>query len=493
MRKYFIFASPRIAHAQVGCLLLFLCCLCLVYSAMSARGQSSINSTDNAAMVWVPGGSFTMGSPYGSVSGGETQQVTLSGYWIYTNEVTVGQYLQFCTATGHPLPEWPGDQFSWAGVYAWAQMNANEPIVNVTWNDAQAYAMWAGVSLPTEAQYEYAACGPQEHNYPWGGTATAADPDNGWDPTRCANCLNCYFQNISTWPVNSFASGVSWCGAMDMAGNVREWCADWYGDYSSTPVTNPTGPATGTSHVARGGGWEDNSEDCWRCTERYAMGPFFWDFLGFRCVSDQTPAPVPIQGQGPWQGDNWWMFQHDAQHTGQSAFCGPDSPMVQWSKPMPYAVSCPSIGTDGTIYVYGDVDGIGGKLYAFNPDGSLQWVSPYIGSNPVAPAIGADGTIYVATDALYAFTPSGTLKWSFAGFMGGFRHQPGHRERRHHLCREWLLSLCHHRQRSKLHDTVGISQCECQSGHRHGRHHLCRGRKFIGHHTGRHAQVGIGH
>ena len=134
------------------------------------------------------------------------------------------------------------------------------PIVNVAWADAQAYATWAGVSLPTEAQYEYAARGPAENNYPWGGTATAADPGNGWNQNNCANAWNSYEENISTWPVGSFPAGASWCGAEDLAGNVWEWCADWYGDYSNTPVTNPTGPATGSFRVLRGGSWINDFE-----------------------------------------------------------------------------------------------------------------------------------------------------------------------------------------------------------------------------------------
>ncbi len=221
------------------------------------------NPTDNAAMVWVPGATFTMGSKFTDYWVRRTQQVTLSGYWIYKYDVTVAQYRAFCTATGHALPPFPSHSnypdspyigYSWAGKTGWNDAALQQhPIVNVSWLDAKAYADWAGVKLPTEAQWEYAAAGPQGNNYPWGGTATSTDNFNGWDATKCANQLNSYDVGISTWPVGSFPAGASWCGAQDMAGNVWQWCADWIASYSDIPVTDPTGPATGDTRVKRGG------------------------------------------------------------------------------------------------------------------------------------------------------------------------------------------------------------------------------------------------
>lgn len=156
-------------------------------------GTPGTNSTDGAAMVWVPGGSFTMGTAYGAWWNAPlTQQVTLSGYWIYKYDVTVAQYRAFCTATGYALPPYPtGVGYSWTNYTDWTASQLQQmPIVNVAWSDAEAYCAWAGVTLPTEAQWEYAARGPAENNYPWGGTVTAADPNNGWDQTKCANYYN---------------------------------------------------------------------------------------------------------------------------------------------------------------------------------------------------------------------------------------------------------------------------------------------------------------
>jgi len=270
-------------------------------------GIPGTNPTDGADMVWVPPTTipFTMGCTLaednGIASHGETQQVTLTGYWIYKYPVTVGQYLAFLAAnpnyispdTNSHLPPWPGDYYSWANCSGWSDPKIQEmPIVDVSWNDATGYAAWAGVSLQTEAQYEYAARGPAENNYPWGGTAKATDPHDGWGQIYCANWLNSIDDKITTWPVGSFPDGVSWCGALDLAGNVLEWCQDWLGDYSSTPVTNPTGPSTGIYPVMRVGSWYYGTADEYRGAFRnYGGRRSSWGVtLGFRCVS-HAPGP----------------------------------------------------------------------------------------------------------------------------------------------------------------------------------------------------------
>ena len=267
-------------------------------------GVTRVNPIDNAVMVWVPGGTFTMGSidAVGGKDEHPAHQVTLTGYWMYKDDVTVAQYRAFCSATGNALPHFPQpmidngqlSNFSWAGKSGWDDSTLQQhPIVDVSWNDAQAYASWAKVALPSEAQWEYAARGPRENNYPWGGTATAADQANGWDQMKCANGFNSRDKDISTWPVGSFAADTSWCGARDMAGNVHDWCAGWYGDYSSSPVTNPTGPATGSSRVIRGDSWDDIIESYARGADRssYVDDPSYCDLcVGFRCAS-LTPVP----------------------------------------------------------------------------------------------------------------------------------------------------------------------------------------------------------
>ncbi|MEI7834425.1 MAG: SUMF1/EgtB/PvdO family nonheme iron enzyme, partial [bacterium] len=144
------------------------------------------NAKDSASMVWVPGGTFTMGSVVDKDNSNAqpAHQVTLSGYWIYQYDVTVAQYRAFCTATGHALPRFPFFHIGWANWISWNDPALQQhPMTNVSWIDAEAYADWAGVTLPTEAQWEYAARGPQGNNYPWGGTAAENDIHNGWDET----------------------------------------------------------------------------------------------------------------------------------------------------------------------------------------------------------------------------------------------------------------------------------------------------------------------
>jgi formylglycine-generating enzyme required for sulfatase activity len=261
------------------------------------------NPQDGATMVWVPGGSFTMGSPDDiAIYHGEQPQhtVTLSGYWMYQHEITVAQYRAFCTATGHALPEWPNSWLSWTGKSGWTDPALQQhPIINIAWADAKAYADWAGVQLPTESQWEYTARGSHGYNYPWGGMATAADFCNGWSSAKCANYRNSFLSGKSTWPVGSFLADTSWCGVQDLAGNAAEWCADWYGTYPSEPVTDPTGPDTGDRHVRRGGMWfgmddgtqRDSGEE-YRNTNRdieYLDVPYL-NYAGIRCVA-AAPAP----------------------------------------------------------------------------------------------------------------------------------------------------------------------------------------------------------
>jgi sulfatase modifying factor 1 len=262
-------------------------------------GDVRINPKDGAEMVWVPAGAFTMGSTEEQIAAvlkkypKEYQEalkflfdaekpphkVYLDGYWMYKYEVTVKQYRKFCKATKKTMPKAP----------PWGWIN-NHPMVKVSWYDAAGYAKWAGVALPTETQWEKAARGNDGRIYPWG---------NDWDASKCASSLKTGLK--STKPVGSYPAGASPYGCMDMAGNVWEWCADWYDPnyYVNAPTKNPTGPSEAVkfevfgntikgARVLRGGSWYLADYEYCRCADRSYDGPAVrHNSYGFRCA--RTP------------------------------------------------------------------------------------------------------------------------------------------------------------------------------------------------------------
>jgi formylglycine-generating enzyme required for sulfatase activity len=227
-----------------------------------------------------------MGSTKGDTDEQPVHKVALDAFWIDRTEVTAAQFAAFLNEMGNgsegevtwlnieseecPI-EQAGDDFRPKEGYA------DRPAVELSWHGAEAYCEWAGGALPTEAQWEYAARGPKASTYPWGGSAPDCDTANFLGPD--GECLG------RPAPVGSLPGGASWCGALDMAGNVWEWTAGWYGDYPAAPQTNPTGPPTGEGHAIRGGGWGDPA-DLVRAAYRAEYEPQFRsDDLGFRCMA----------------------------------------------------------------------------------------------------------------------------------------------------------------------------------------------------------------
>jgi formylglycine-generating enzyme required for sulfatase activity len=158
-------------------------------------------------MVFIPKGEFNMGSK--DHSDEVPHKVVVDGYHIDKYEVSNAQYKEFMRATMHPAPAYWDDP----------RLNKpDQPVVGVNWYDSNAFCEWKGKRLPTEAEWERAAKGPDESHYPWG---------HKIDPTR-AN----YGQNVGkTQPVDSYPNGVSGYGLYNMAGNVFEWVSDWYTNF----------------------------------------------------------------------------------------------------------------------------------------------------------------------------------------------------------------------------------------------------------------------
>ncbi len=230
-----------------------------------------ISGKDGAPMLLVPAGEFTMGHEKWDADEKPVHRVYLDAFSMDKYEVTTARYATYMQETGREQPA------QWKDVNP--ATDGERPVVGVTWHDADAYCRHYGKRLPTEAEWEKAARGPDGRMFPWGNE----------EPTRLRANFGATWTGYETlMVVGSLEAGKSPYGIYDLAGNAWEWVADWYDKdyYKSSPDRNPAGPSRGGSKVLRGGSWYHMLYDL-RSTNRNYFAPTKRQFdLSFRCVQD---------------------------------------------------------------------------------------------------------------------------------------------------------------------------------------------------------------
>jgi len=215
-------------------------------------GERRINDTDGAEMVWVPAGTLSMGSE-NSKEEMPVHPVEVAGFWCYRYPVTQAQYMKYVRYMRELVGR---DGAQVPGLFMRGDEHVTKAAAGVQWKEAAQYAEWAGCRLPTEPEWEWAARGPKNSLYPWGDT---------WDQS-CANTqeTGVYEQT----DVSRFAAGTSWCDAVDLLGNVFEWCSSLYLPYPYNPDDGREAPETPGDRVLRGGAATISSAEI-RSTARF--------------------------------------------------------------------------------------------------------------------------------------------------------------------------------------------------------------------------------
>ena len=286
-----------------------------VFQTSPSRDLILQNQTENVepsknisqdGMIFIKGGTFTMGTDDGMDYEAPAHSVSVDSFWIDETETTVAEFEKFVKATGYVTE---AEKFGNSGVFdfekkSWTMRDganwkhpegansaakSDEPVRQVSWNDANAYAEWAVKCLPTEAEWEFAARGGlQDKTYAWGDDLrpngmTVANWWQGEFPEN--NTVEDGFRGVA--PVKSFVP--NGYGLYDVAGNVWEWTADWFDAdyYKSSPKKNPSGAGLGTERAMRGGSFLCAENFCtnYRVAGRSHSSPETGlNNVGFRCV-----------------------------------------------------------------------------------------------------------------------------------------------------------------------------------------------------------------
>jgi len=244
------------------------CPLGMVYLRINDKGFLEYrNEKDGSVLIRIPAGSFNMGS---NLSGWESpvHKVHLDVYFIGKYEVTNEQFARFVSETGYD-----------AGKYWRERARERYPVIYVSWVDAVRYAEWAGLRLPSEAEWESAASGGDGRRWPWGNEIDN-NLCNSWEMDRSdlvTSMLHMRFDICKvyrgTLPVGSFPGGASPCGALDMAGNVGEWCSNLYELYPYIRGDGREDINAPGYRVVRGGAWGSYNNGEYRCAKRFDISP----------------------------------------------------------------------------------------------------------------------------------------------------------------------------------------------------------------------------
>ena len=288
----------------------------LAVCACGPAPEVRTSTVDGLEYIRIPSGAFQRGCVESDTDCQDDEKparrLEIGELWLGRTEVTVPAFRRFVAATGYrTTAESDGWSYvlearivqktgvTWAAGEPGAPENA--PVTHVSWYDAAAYCSWVGGALPTEAQWEYAARGGKAGGrYVWGDSALpfvgGASQANVWDeaarrryPQRPDGFVGYDDGFLLVSPAGRFAA--NGFGLHDLAGNVLEWCADWYNKpyYATAPERDPSGAAVGSERVLRGGSWNDGPKYL-RVSDRFGFTPGLHnDVVGFRCARSAPP------------------------------------------------------------------------------------------------------------------------------------------------------------------------------------------------------------
>jgi formylglycine-generating enzyme required for sulfatase activity len=301
--------TRKILKALMPAILIFQMAACNLGTKLAPEyvvGSTQLSKKDGMLMVFVPAGDFTMGSDYGPIDEKPVHTVSLDAFWIDQTEVTNAMFAKFVGATDYKTDaekggcsyviDLPTETWNCITDAFWSQPQGAgsnldgleaHPVVQVSWNDAQAYCDWAGRRLPTEAEWEKAARGTDARSFPWGNDPIRDDLVNFADETYGTSWSVDQVNDGHrfTSPVGYYSRGASPYGAFDMAGNVWEWGGSLYQPYPYDARDGREDFEADGTYILRGGSWDDFDVNVRNTIRFRGATTFRVTYIGFRCAS----------------------------------------------------------------------------------------------------------------------------------------------------------------------------------------------------------------